>query len=382
LSGPDDPTGSPYTWTAGGRATTDREGRFTVTGVLSPGDYAARVWAEGFAAPGMRAFVVGARHWDAVLERYGGLEGSVLLAEGIRPELIVVDVKLRPSDPTVDTNVRHNTQLHPDGSFRLASLPPGLVDVHLHIEGESDTLATIESVSIPSGGEATDARLRPIDLRELVRRQIVITIVGPDERPVASAAVAIRPAGDHAGPSRRILCEDGQLTILSRSPAVDLELQAHGMRVARREAVATDQTIVMEAGLPITVQLPATFALPEAPAELALVLCPMAIEAATLHERLYLERGGYNYIYYNWFIGQAPKFGANREVSIHLPHPGAYRIDWMVAEGAVGTQSTLALRSTQGIRELRVLESDAGRVFLLAPDPAELAAALAELRAR
>jgi hypothetical protein len=143
---------------------------------------------------------------------------------------------------------------------------------------------------------------------------------------------------------------------------------------------------VLETGIPVTVQLPAELALPPSPIELALVISPILADPATMQEPLHLEDGGSSYMLYNWFIGQAPRFGAEREARLDLPLAGAYRVDWAVlAATTAGAQWPVFLNDAKGDRELRVDESDAGRVFQLAPDAAELTAALerhAALRAR
>jgi hypothetical protein len=259
LRGTEEPTEAPpYEWVAGARAMTDRQGRFTVSGRLPAGEYAAEARAKGYVGSGLLPIAVGARGFDFSIESQGALSGLVLLAEGVDPESILVEVTEPRAEPVGVTSSPGNSgslRIQPDGTFRRTGLRPGLVDVCLRIRGEKDALATIEAVSIPAGGDSTDPRLRPIDLRELVQRQIEVRLVGPDNGPVASAAVAIRPSGDGAAPARRILCEDGQLTIASRSRALDLEVDGRGMRVARRDSVTGKLTIVLEPGSTVAVRV-------------------------------------------------------------------------------------------------------------------------------
>lgn len=358
---------------------TDKAGRFTVSGVLESGAYLVDVRAEGFVDTGLQPFTPGTQEWNVVLERHGALEGSMLLPTGIAANRIVVLATPRGTSSDPRGWQGGLTRALPSGHFRLEKIPPGVVDVRLLLDADDEPLASVEGVAIHGGVDSTDARLSPLDLRGLVLRQIQITIEGPDHASVKSASVAVRPAGDAGAVARRILCEDGQLTLVSRWPAVDLEVRADGMRVARREAVTLDTKIVMETGIPISVRLPAEFELPPAPLELALLLCPVSVYSSSFDERLHEEDGGRDHQHYQWFAAQAQSFDGRRELHFRLPEEGPYNVSWSIVERR-GLQGDSSASVSSNDVELRVLEADAGRVFELSPGSKDVSEALKRVR--
>ncbi len=376
---PDDPF--MFDYLPGRRTMTDKAGQFTVTGVLEPGEYLVDVMANDFVHSGLQPFVPGTQGWNVVLDRHGELAGTLLLSEGIAAERIVVEATPRVlrEDPRAWTG--GSAHALPTGAFRLIEVPPGIVDVRVRLDGDPETLASIEGVAIPAAGESTDPRLLPIDLRGIVMRQIQVTIEGPDRERVHSATVAVRPSGEAVAVARRILCDDGRLTLVSRWPAVDIEVRAPGMRVVRREAVTTDQRIVMEPGIPITVRLPAEFQMPSPPLELSLLLCPVASFRASFEERLYDEDDGREHQHYQWWAAQAQSFDARRELTFRLPEPGSCQVSWMLVHrrGLQG-DSQISVRDQREPAETTILESDAGKSIELAPDPSDFVAAQARIR--
>lgn len=371
----------PYRWVSGQRAMTDKFGRFVSSGVLERGDYFVQVRANGYVDSARAPFVVGTRDWDVVLEKYGAVEGSILLGDGIDASQVVVEVEPHDSEDPSRKRLGGPVRVLPTGEFRLSDTPPGLVDVTLRMHGDFEALTTIERVEVPSGRDAADPRLRSIDLRGLALRQIRCTIRGPEQSAIKSAAIAIRPAGECDAPARWILCEDGDLTVLTRSPAIDLEVRAPGMRVARREAITKDVAIVMEAGIPLTVKLPDDFVLPEAPLQLALMLCPTVIHRPSYDARLIEERSFDGHQLYMWLAGGAARF-EGREVHCVLPETGAYELEWQLARRGVEGAMLELIRDAPGAPKLVVSESDAGRVLLRAPDAADVEVARDRVLAR
>jgi protocatechuate 3,4-dioxygenase beta subunit len=378
-----------YDYLSNRRAMSDKAGRFTVSGELEPGEYLVDVAANGFVHTGLRPFTPGTQGRDVVLERHGELEGSVLLPAGVAADRIVVEVspseadrdRAREADPDPRAWTGGSSHALPTGAFRLIEVPPGVVDVRVRLDGEIEPLTRIDGVAVTAGSASTDPRLRPIDLRGIVLRQIEVTIEGPDGARVHSAVVAVRPTGDADADARRILCEDGQLTVVSRWSALDLEVRAPGMRVVRREAVTTDQRVVMEPGIPITVRLPAEFQMPAAPLDLTLMLCPVANFRASFEERLYDEAEGREHQHYQWWAGQAQSFDARRELNFRLPEPGSYQVSWLLVQrSGLQGERWASVRDRREPAETTILESDAGKVIELAPDPPDFVAAQGRMR--
>ncbi len=369
--GPDQWT---WQWVGGLRAMTDKQGSFVCTGSLEPGDYGYNVRSQEHVDAKIIPFLPGTKGLEVVLAQYGRLEGSLLLPDGVSTASIVLDARAegQPWEPWNWINQQHHPL--PTGEFLMEKAPPGRIDVRFRLDAESEPIVSVMGVTIEPGQTNRDPRLQKIDLRASLY-PYELDLYGAAGETVPEAQVAFSPSGDASVVPRRLATIDGNLTLLSPWPVIDLEVMARGFRTIRAAEVRGDRRIELEAGIPVRVQLADGVDLPDPPRELAVVLIPALLYRPSFEAYVYSESDGQRIQMIS--LVRQEEVLAERELLCYLPDPGEYLVYWAILDASPDApERRIDLNSTPGQSTIRVEEGAGIASFVLAPDEDELRAAL------
>lgn len=366
---------------------TDANGRFECHGRshgvtlnlhASHADFADRAWMEVKA---------GTRDARLVLHRGGALEMRIVfpgetILSGLRVEL---DAELDPEHPTlnVSTSTRwfitgNGVDVGEDleGGIRVIaseSTPPALSvlvpklaaanwTVRLSSTVDSATLAQVDHVRVEDQRTTRDARLWPVDLRDVLAG-VHFTIADPAGALVPAGYVRWGDASKQVG-SARLQFSDGELRFFVRT-GTDIEIGATGFCTAHVKAVDGPRTIVLSRGMPVRFVLDGA-RVPDKPAclRLALVKQPVPPDQASY---LVIDTHGdsaeriarlASRSTLHWY--QAAEFDASGEAAMIIGEPGAYYACWYLAQPLEGTRRLQARLLSESEPQRVVVPDKAG----------------------
>lgn len=384
---PDEPPGlPPYTWVPNSPTMTDRDGRFVLTGEMPPGEYRLNAAKTGFLRTDWIPFPLGADGLEVRLAREGGLEGRIILAGGIDPARLAVEVVPSGADLPIFALTRNSEYgLRPwtSGAFRKEGLAAGSYDVRICIAGYPVSIAEITGVLVEEGGVSKDSRLDPIDLTRIVRG-IDVDVVDPAGDAVPKGYVTFWPGVSGDSPPDRRVFRDGRISILALRREVDMLVVAPGASHQHLAAVRGGDTVVLEGGIPVRVRLKTDAELPGPPFELVALLVPRHVEHEDRDGVIRAADGEYRGRWSTWSLGDERVVGEDREVWMHAPAAGDYQLRWRFnlvnPERIAQSGSFHSLESDGGRRWFPVEEGGDELVLELTPDPEETRRAIESLR--
>lgn len=338
-------------WSPLAQAEADAAGRFRIQAFCKAALVGLQASAEGLPSNQRLSVPCGAAGIELVLGKPGRLEGSVLLSPGISPEILSVRL-VAPPDETVERSTPG-----PDGTFRLAKIPPGVYRLELALERERQPLWSLPGLEMGPGTPPADPRLQRIDLRGRIR---VIELLVEDERgrPIPGACATLLAEGTTidglpglVGTREAWTGADGR-AVLHASRSVLLEVNAPGRRARRLEPAAGPNRVVLSPGIPVKLILEEQLELPAPP--------------FYLYARLAWtdDRGESRE---HWKQGAGPGtdgcLGAERSTRVLLPGPGRYRVcwSWLVLRPTGRSRSGLA--GTCSVPEIQVLDQEQEQCF-------------------
>jgi len=317
--------------------------------------------------------VAGTRGLEIVLERGGGLRGSLRIPAGIPPRAMVVEVPgpegLRPRQAQPDAS----------GRFELLGLTPGLVDVAVLLRAGGKRLASIRSVDVVGGEIRDDARLQEIELEGLVRL-LRIGVRAADGSPASGGWVRVLGPTEKTGAAVAFVIENGRAEVLGEAAPLDLEINVPGYRLVRLLDVESDREVQLEPAFFVTLALADGVELPPAGARLQVNLVPIGDDL--LPARIELFKGGENAGSWQSVFGdESNAFSPGRELTVAVQRPGPHELRFAVMHGDRSSgMLSLSVNASAESRQLDLQPPDEGRVFRVAPDREAYAKALARGR--
>lgn len=235
---------------AGLYTTSDAAGRFELRGTPPPGRLALRASAAHVVREEPAPFPLGAREYTLTLQRAGVLAGRVLVDPGVPAQRL--RVRLRP--PGRRERTSYGCDVMADGRFQARAVEPGDYDLHVHVESESEPLATVPGVRVAADGSSDDPRLDPVDLRGALHA-LVLRVTDEAGAPLDGAWVRYDPDGaGGADPIGRAV-EGGRAVLVAKERALDLEVGAAGFRSARVEGASGEADVALARGYALRVRL-------------------------------------------------------------------------------------------------------------------------------
>jgi len=283
-------------------AACDPEGRFTLTGwhdsptlSLLP-EHGAYPDPDHF--PQIHEVPTGSADVILVLPAAGGLAGNMLLDEAVPPAAIRVTPVLPGHRARFSSD---DPEVAADGSFAFPNLAPGTYSVVFNLNF-FDPFLEVEGIVVRSGETNRDPRLQDVDLRERLHAYR-LRVVDPQDEPVHNYYFHARPTADRGGPAKwKTVSRLGSILVtLHRS--IDVRVTAWGYRPRVLLDVHSDETVVLEHGLPIRLVL----------SDPEVLLGTEATLEAWLDREGRRERG-------------RASFSERGEVRLTVSDPGAYRI--------------------------------------------------------
>lgn len=356
---------------------TDDEGRFEMRGELERDDYAIWPRCRGYTNRGWVPFEFGDGDVRIVLDAETELVGRIITDEGFPAERLTVVAQYSDANTTLRLEAEIIAHVQPDGRYALGSLRPGTPDLIVRTGRFSTPLATIEGVEVTPGGGSTDERVARIDLRKAVFKT-TLEIVAPDGTPVRHGSVSVADLGVESG-LRRFLIEDGQVSLITPTSPIDVEVRSPGLVSAKLVGIHGDTRVVLAEGLRVRITLPHDIRLPEEPYVLRVGL--LDAERADWREDRYLysrdcEDQTFRNVEEDWSYGQ---FVEDRTLELGVPHAGTYDVRWQMRDfgGAYGGGHGIGLRAAAETGRLAITAPSS--TFELAPDRDGYDAALASI---
>lgn len=240
-------------------ATADRNGCFEVRGARPKESLGLAASKRPYVSEDVVPIRAGESGIRLQLTESGALEGSVVPPVGIPPQQIEIlvrgcdaDVTRRPGGLPVGSM----NSVHPESSGRFGwpILLPGLVDLEVRLE-KGEPICIIDRVLVEPGRTNRDSRLQAMDLGALVLCFAVI-VKDQDGKGIPGAEVTIGSDGQ-PGYLEVEADDKGHARIAARPPAVDVTVVAPGFRPVRRNAVASDQIVILtEPAIEVRLTLP------------------------------------------------------------------------------------------------------------------------------
>jgi hypothetical protein len=260
---------------------TGADGRFRLEGESSPGRVLLGASLDGRFVADRLEFATGATDVRVVMQKAGGIAGSVRLPPG--EESMDASVRIQgPPQDNGDTGYRFRGEdfsipIHEGGKFEVRTLRPGRARVAIRLGwSEDDTILVVDDVEVVAGQVTRDPRLQDIDAAKSLHALDVL-VRDRDGKPVESAEVHFRPVGargfwKQAGRTD----ENGAATVHAKTDgasgnALDLVVTKNGYRSGAVRAAKSDATIVLEPAKAsvVTVRLASGSPLPDPPFQLA-----------------------------------------------------------------------------------------------------------------
>jgi hypothetical protein len=365
--GVDTQSGSGDKWNPipGLNASSNARGEFAVLGARPAGKLRLSANDREHAKGASVEAVAGARDVRIVLPRGAGLTGSLVLDASLpSQDLTVVVVHTRePSSSRREYDANDRSVVQSDGTFTLAGLRAGDVEVQIKCKMQREPLLSVEHIQLAPGVVTREPRLQHVDLREA--RSIHVDVVDEREAPIVAGEVwCISSTSD----PKMFYFKDGKATVLARAASVDLEVRSWGYRSAHVRTVTGDSRVVLRRGFPVRVRLPDGFQLPATPRQLGLRL-RLVRESGAAQSRM---PAGVPDDSVDTFI----EVGA--ESLVVVPAAGTYEMRWVVRADPETRTRARELANAHA-EQVEISESDRERSVTGQPDAAELADALRAL---
>ena len=273
---------------------------------------------------------------------HGSITGDVLY-DGPVPRGVLVSVTAG-SDGAEPVEL--SSDVAPDGSFSVASVPEGSVTLRVLLRGgpsdKFETVHILEDVMVKAGERARDPRLSPIDLRGAIV-QATVRATGLDGTSLEDFFVEVR--------GKTLKSEAGAVLVTGKAfplvvyvDPVDREL-----RPARVE-MSSDTTVALRPCLQIRLKIA-----PSAAAEVERLRLVPSAEAVNARRRIVDP----------WI--RPPVLDTLEKVGvIYLDEPGEHEISWFGATHRVlsddgysrpKTSTTIVVRDVEGVQEFEVAPS-------------------------
>jgi hypothetical protein len=232
----------------GVRVGTDARGEFRLQGAIDEApSYQVEIRASGFETL-IQEIALGSTGMEFHLTQAGILLGTLLVAEGIDRDQLSLRIlegdkvkSISLKDLTNPTRLEFRTE--------ETSNTPLIVEVRTHLE---KLVYRSEAIYLPSGVETRPADLQPLDLRSTL--QLISILARDHEGTTLDSMVWISVGDGWKGESGGA---DGARLIITE-PIQKLFVQSEGYVGKLVENVASDQIVILEPTLQVTLQIPAS----------------------------------------------------------------------------------------------------------------------------
>jgi hypothetical protein len=356
------------TWLPAFSTSTGPDGGFAFRQDPPPEALRVRAGSRDHAPAEPIPFVPGTRGLELQLLQGGGLRGSLRMPEGLPRRALMITA----SDP--EGQQLQTIQPDASGRFEFLGLAPGRVDVSVMLTTENVQLALVEGIEVREGEVRSDPRLEAIELGVSMRR-LVIRVRTPSGAPSPRGWVRILSGAAYRTSPTGFLIDEGEAQVFGRAVPLDLEVDVPGHRVVRLAGVESDQEVVLEPSLSVRLALPANVELPPRGARLQVHLTPVGEVAPVTHMNLIAD-GEFIAFVRQPFGDAVGAFADTREVALELQHAGPHQVGFDLIYIEPERGFTLLPAAAES-RLLDVQPKDAGRTFIVAPEPTAYAKALA-----
>lgn len=318
----------------------EEDGTFEIRGDFTGASFQLAAAIDGYASRWVE-FERGRTNLVLVLSAEGSIEGSVLLDEGIPPELLNVRVQeLRGEQEHLDWDTRQQS-LDADLKFRFGRLLPGLRLVTIRAESQYTELIRIEDVEVVSGEVCRDPRLQQVDLRgRLFYHEIELVGEEPEER--LRGDVLFGPAGAEEI-DERLWLSGKMVKIISQAPEVDVIIQASGYRQEELWGFRGKAEVRLSKGLAVTLVLIGDVELPRPPVFIKPFLVPVEADGGAID-----------------FSGNS--LDERRVVTAKVTQPGPAKLRWII-ERRSPTSSVATSHELEREQRFDVLDIDGTQQF-------------------
>lgn len=222
----------------------DGQGRFTVRGIVDPGDYRVVVVHDDHITAHVEV-PLGTTDFEVQLGKAMTLQGRFLLDPEVDPAALRLVVTRLDEEGEKD-GWPDQVNLEADGSFTLDGMEQGTVNLLLRFEFLEETLFQRDGVAVES--KDTTVSLGEFDLRGQLKI-ITLTVVDPQGQTVEN--VVLRSTGSYfTRPLKeqpaRMVTRDGSLNFL---------VSAAGYRKVQVADIRSDREIRLTAGIPVRIHV-------------------------------------------------------------------------------------------------------------------------------
>ncbi len=243
------------------RTRADGEGRFAIHGRFEDDVLGLKPWHSGYSSEEHVPVPVPATDVELVLRTGGDITGRILRDEGVNPN----SIRIEAHPETAGGTTGHRGRLDREDAFHIQSLLPGSYAVRFFVRHSKEPLVEVPGVHVRAGEVTEDPRLAAVDLRGGIH-VIRLTVLDAGGEPLPSAKAvyhcpAVDPPKHTTARSQRE--EPGLLRIESDRLPVDVVVFAPGYRTSHLKDLSSDETVTLEAGLPVRLVLADPEALPD-----------------------------------------------------------------------------------------------------------------------
>lgn len=230
VSASDDIEADPETFTADARFSTvaDQLGRFRLRGWVEGSRIALTCTAPDHSRPRRRIVERGERKVALELPRSAAISGKLLPPPGTSFENVRVWVDR--GDEAIPAAVSANL------TWRCAGLAAGTYSVRVTIDGFSEPVFAMPTVTLEPGIELDNTEKTTIDLRTRVAR-FVLRVIDAQGAPIQVASAVVTEPREEGPVSRTVAITRGVLEVIALRPAVDIEIHADGFDTLVMRAV-------------------------------------------------------------------------------------------------------------------------------------------------
>jgi hypothetical protein len=311
------------------------DGQFRLEGDPSQGRVLLGASLDGRFVAARLSFAAGATDVRVVMQKAGGIAGSVRLPSRRQGHDGWVLIQ-GPTQDNGDTGYRFDGEglsvaIEEDGKFEVRTLRPGRARVAIRLGwNEDDTILVVEDVEVVAGQVTRDPRLQDVDASKSLRA-LKVLVRDRDGKPVQGAEIHFRPVGsDGYWKQAGSTDENGTATVQAKAEdasksGLDLVVTAHGYRSGVVRAAKDDATIVLEPAKVsvVTVRLASGSPIPDPPYQLAASLHWIEPGVADDEARWHDPRD---------IRMHDAKFGKDRVLTFETFDAGRYRVDLMLWE--------------------------------------------------
>jgi hypothetical protein len=224
-------------------------GRFELHGKLPAGQIGLRASAAGHLDARVADLVLPLADRVLKLEPAAALAGRIAAPAGFPLESLTLE--LTGSDRSART-----LSVAPDGSFSLAGIAPGRLDLAARV-GREEPCARVARLELLAGGTCRDERIQPLDLRREVGI-VAFEVCSADGEPIPLARLRVHDR--EAAPGRAAGIRDwtaraGRVELPTARRSVDVEIHAAGHAARRERALVSGARVVLDPALRVRVEL-------------------------------------------------------------------------------------------------------------------------------